>query len=239
MKQGGLRFASGLLSRLLDTVSPRLCVVCGRRLSVSEQALCAVCNLHLPRTGFQFHATDNIMARLFWGRIDVERVAALFYYEAGSEASHLVYELKYHNHPEIGEVMGRMIAREFGNAHFFDGIDMLVPVPLARSRQRQRGYNQSMMLARGVSQVTGLPVAEKVVVRTRFVESQTGLVRHERQANVEHVFALKDASALVGKHLLLIDDVVTTGATMTACARELLTVDGLRISLLALGFSKS
>ena len=97
--------------RLLDLIAPRLCVVCGRRLAPSEEVLCAACNLHLPRTGFQLSAYDNVMARLFWGIIPVERVAALFYYEGGSKTANILYDLKYHDQPEIGVVMGRMMAK--------------------------------------------------------------------------------------------------------------------------------
>lgn len=225
--------------RLLDLLSPRLCVVCGRRLSPSEQVMCASCNMHLPRTGFQFNAADNTMARLFWGIIPVERAAALFYFEANSPTSHILYDLKYHDQPEIGREMGCLMASEFAQAGFFDGIDVIVPIPLARSRQRHRGYNQSLCLAKGIASVTGLPVSDVAVRRTKFEKSQTQMGRRERQENVSDVFELKDDKAVSGKHILLVDDVVTTGATMTACARELLKAGNVKLSLLSLGFAKS
>ena len=224
--------------RLLDLIAPRLCVVCGRRLSPSEKVICASCNLHLPRTGFQQNAYDNVMARLFWGIVPVERVAALFYYEGGSKTANILYDLKYHDHPEIGQVMGRMMACEFSEAGFFEGIDLIIPIPLARNRQHHRGYNQSRCLAEGISQVTNLPVNDKMVSRRKFKKSQTQMGRRERQENVDHVFELKDTTALQDKHVLLVDDVVTTGATMTACARELQKAGNVKISLLSLGFVK-
>lgn len=225
--------------RLLDLVAPRLCVVCGRRLSLTEQVLCVSCNMHLPRTGFQLEAYDNMMARLFWGIIPVERAAALFYYEAASSASRIIYDLKYHDRPEIGREMGSLMASEFSEAGFFDGIDVIVPIPLARSRQWQRGYNQSLCIAKGISRVTGLPIYNKVVCRTKFVKSQTQIDYWERQENVEGVFEVKDFAAIRGRHILLVDDVVTTGATMAACARELLKAGDVKISLLSLGFANS
>lgn len=225
--------------RLFDLIAPRLCVVCRRRLSPTEKVLCAVCNLHLPRTGFQSSPTDNPMARLFWGIIPVERVAALFFYEAGSRTSNILYDLKYHDRPEIGREMGRLMAREFMEAGFFEGIDLIVPLPLARKRQRQRGYNQSMELARGISQMTGLPICNEVVRRTHFEKSQTQMRHWERQENVANVFKVRDLSAVSGRHVLLVDDVVTTGATMVACAREILKAEGVSVSLLSLGFTKS
>ena len=224
--------------QLLDLLAPRLCVVCGRRLSLTEQVLCVSCNMHLPRTGFQLNAHDNVMAQLFWGIIPVERAAALFHYNAGASVSNIIYDLKYHDQPEIGREMGRFVAREFSETGFFDGIDVIVPIPLAKKRQRQRGYNQSLCIAKGISRVTGLPIYDKVVRRTMFVKSQTQMGHWERQENVEGVFELKDASALRGRHILLVDDVVTTGATMTACARELLKAGDIKISLLSLGFAK-
>ena len=225
-------------SRLLDTVAPRLCEVCGKRLTVTEEALCAVCNLHLPRTGFQLTPLDNVMARLFWGRIPVERVAALFYYEAGAGASKLIYSLKYHDHREVGRVMGRMAAAELMPSGFFEGIDVLVPVPLSRRRQWQRGYNQSAELCRGLSEITGLSVETGAVCRKSFSKSQTRLGRWEREENVEGVFLLKDGSAVRGKHVLLVDDVVTTGATATACGRVLLEAGSVRLSIFSLSFTK-
>jgi ComF family protein len=195
--------------------------------------------MHLPRTDFHRNALDNPMARLFWGIIPVERVAALFYYEAGSETANILYELKYHNHPEIGVVMGRMIGREFSESGFFDGIDMLVPIPLARSRQRHRGYNQSRSIAEGISQITGQPISDQLVRRTHFVKSQTQMGRRERQENVADVFEVKNLDGIHGRHLLLIDDVVTTGATITACARELLKAGDVTLSILSLGFVKA
>lgn len=227
------------IHHLLDVVAPRFCVVCHHRLSVSEQVICAACNLHLPRTYFCQHPLDNMLARLFWGIIPVERAAALFYYEAGSQTANILYDLKYHDHPEIGNVMGRMIAREFSEAGFFEGIDVIVPVPLSRSRQFWRGYNQSLELARGISNVTGIPVARNAIRRLRFNKTQTHLGHTDRRENVDGVFQLKDATLIEGRHVLLVDDVITTGATMTSCAQELLKANNVRLSLLSLGFVKA
>lgn len=224
--------------QLLDLLAPRFCVVCGRRLSMTERVLCVVCNLHLPRTNFHLDAYNNVMARLFWGIIPVERAAALFRYEASSKVSNIIYDLKYHDQPEIGYEMGRFVAVEFCEAGFFDGIDAIVPVPIAKRRQWQRGYNQSLCIAKGISHVIGLPVRHKVVYRIKFVKSQTQIGHWGRQENVKSVFKLKDADAICGRHILLVDDVVTTGATMMACARELLEAGDVKISLLSLGFTR-
>ncbi len=225
--------------RLLDLIAPRLCVVCGHRLTVTEEVICAKCNFHLPRTGFHHHAYDNEMAKLFWAQIPIEKATAFFYYEAHAETANIIYELKYKNHPEIGNIVGRMLAKEIQPSGFFDGIDGIVPVPLAKKRLRQRGYNQSMEIAQGVSEMTGLPIYKKVVRRNSFKGSQTNKGRWDRQENVEHVFELTDAIAVSNKHLLLIDDVITTGATCIACAKALCQSGNIHISILALGFAKS
>ena len=225
--------------RLLDLISPRLCVVCGHRLSVTEEVICSKCNFHLPRTGFHHNAYENEMARLFWAQIPIERATAFFYYEPHAQTANIIYELKYKNRPDIGTTIGRMLAKEFQSAGFFDGIDGIVPVPLAKKRQHQRGYNQSEEIAQGVSEITGLPILKKVVRRTVFEGSQTNKGRWERHDNVEHVFELIDAKAVSGQHLLLIDDVVTTGATCLACAKALCQAGNVRISILSLGFAKS
>lgn len=222
----------------MDLISPRLCVVCGNRLAVTEETLCSKCYLHLPRTDFANDLYENVMAKLFWGQIKLEKATALFYYEPHAETAQILYELKYKNHPEIGVVMGRMMAKELMKSGLFEDIDALVPVPLAKKRERERGYNQSLELAKGVSEVTGLPIANLVIRRTKFVGSQTKRGRWERNENVEHVFELVDDN-ISDQHLLLIDDVVTTGATVIACAKEMQKASNVRISVLALGFAKS
>ncbi|MBQ8657078.1 MAG: ComF family protein [Prevotella sp.] len=227
------------LSRLTDLIAPRACVACGNRLAVGEDCLCSVCNLHLPRTGFHRHAEDNPMARLLWGLMPVERATALFYYAPGTQTARIVEALKYNDQPEVGVAMGRLMGSELAESGFFNDVDVLIPVPLARSRQRQRGYNQCLMLARGVSEVTGISVVEGVIAREKFERSQTRLDRWERMENVDGLFELCDADALRGKHVVLIDDVLTTGATVCACAHALQRVGGLRISVLTLGFAKS
>ena len=226
------------LRRFLDFLCPRHCVVCGRTLSPSEQSLCGVCLLHLPRTTFQFTPCENDVAQLFWGQLPVERAAALFFYEPHSETAQLLYQLKYNQRPDIGEDLGRVMAKEMQLAHFFDGIDVLVPVPLSRKRRRQRGYNQSEMLARGISDVTRLPIDTRSVCRDHFHKSQTFLTRLERRENVEGIFRLRHPKCLEGRHVLLIDDVCTTGATLIACGEALRHVPGIRISVLTLAYTK-
>ena len=226
-------------TRFLDFISPRQCVVCGERLAPTERSLCSVCVLHLPRTTYQFTPDDNPMAQLFWHLTPVERAAALFFYEPHSEMARLVYDMKYHDRPDIGEDMGRLMANEMQFARYFDGIDVLLPVPLSRKRMRQRGYNQSEQLAIGISDITHLPIVTKALRRKHFVKSQTQLSRHERQENVDDMFELRDGSLLQDKHILLVDDICTTGATLMACIEVLKDIPGIHLSVLTLGFTKT
>lgn len=223
--------------RLLDLISPRLCEVCGSRLSVTEEVICGSCNLHLPRTCYHLNPYENEMARLFWGQIPIERATALYFFHPHAETANIIYTMKYKNHPEIGQVMGRMVAKEVLKSGFFEGIDAVVPIPLATKRQRQRGYNQSLEIALGINEVTGLPILDKIIRRTLFEGSQTSRGRWERNDNVERVFELTDASSASGRHLLIVDDVVTTGATVIACAKELCKADNVKVSVLSLGIA--
>ena len=226
-------------TRLINLIVPPVCPVCGSRMSADEQVLCGKCNLHLPRTYYSRNPYDNELAKLFWVLLPIERATAYFFYEAHSETSELIYNLKYRHHPESGRLLGRMVAREAMGDGFFEGIDMIIPVPLAKKRQRERGYNQSMEIAIGVSAVTGIPIADHVLSRKKFLESQTKKDRWQRRDNVKDVFILKDAAAIQDKHVLLIDDVITTGATIVACGEELKKARDIRISVLSLGFAKS
>ena len=225
-------------TRILDFISPRQCVVCGERLAPTERSICTVCMFHLPRTKFQWKPADNIMAQSFWYLTPVERAAALFFFTPHSEVAQIVYDLKYANRPDVGEDMGRLIANEMRPAGFFDGIDALLPVPLARNRLRQRGYNQSERLATGISQLTGLPVVRDAVDRHPFTESQTHLNHLERRQNVENIFSIRDDGPLRHRHVLIVDDVCTTGATITALCDAIRHVDGIRMSVLTLGYTK-
>lgn len=236
---GGRSVRVSWLHRLIDLVAPRFCPVCGGRLGATEGLLCAECDLDLPRTNYVKSPYDNPMARLFWGIVPIERCAAFFFYNAHSEVSDLIYHMKYHHRPDIAMALGQMTASEFASEDFFEGIDALVPVPLTKARQSERGYNQSERIAHGVAGVTGLPVIQQALKRTEFSESQTRKTTADRRENVAHAFALGDEAALKGKHIVLIDDVVTTGSTVMACAKVLLSVPGTKVSVMSVGFASN
>lgn len=222
---------------IADLLFPRYCSVCGKRLTGTEVYLCAPCLYTLPLVK-HVSFTDNPLIRTFWGLLPAERGTAFFFYSKTSAYRHILWELKYRRCPRIGVFMGRLAARQLAPAGFFDGIDVLVPVPLARSRQRKRGYNQSEQIARGIAAVTRLPVDTRSISRAVRNTSQTRLRRLERQTNVRGIFRLNTPEQLRGKHILLIDDVMTTGATLLSCGETLAALPGVKISILALAWTR-
>lgn len=212
---------------------PRRCAVCDSCLDDGEEAWCLRCDIDLPRTGYHLRE-DNPMERALWGKMPLGRASAYFYYRRKGDYARLLHLLKYHGRKDLGETIGRKMAAELALSGFFRGIDLLLPVPLHPNKQRRRGYNQSEYIARGISQVTGLPIDISSLVRNKDTESQTRKTAAQRQDNVAGIFSLRSSASLAGKHILLIDDVFTTGATVTACADALQAVEGLTVSVLTL-----
>lgn len=223
--------------RILDFIAPRQCAVCRCRLAIDEELICAACNMHLPRTSYSAHAYDNPMARLFWGKMPIGRVAAWFFFEPHSEVSAMIYRLKYGDRPDYGYILGQYIAEDFQQDDFFDGIDAIVPIPISRKRKWKRGYNQSEYIAKGISEATGLPVRTDLVRRKSFQMSQTHMNWWERQDNVDGAFLLKNSEWTRGKHLLIVDDILTTGATILSCSKELMLAGDVKISIATIGYA--
>ena len=234
------------LDSLLQVLVPRTCTVCGTVLSPSEQWLCGVCLSHLPRTGWK-GARNNVLERHFaevkpgvHEAPAVCRAHALMYYEAASAYSRMLLAIKYYDKPKVAVAWGRMLAADLQGTDFFSGADMLLPVPLSLQRLRQRGYNQSERLAEGIAQLTGLPVNTTAVVRVRHNPSQTHLSQQERHANVQQLFAVRHPEQLQGRHLVLVDDVITYGYTLKSCIQAVLVVcPDVRFSVLSLAASSA
>jgi ComF family protein len=227
----------GFLQRVFDLIAPRACCICGTRLAPEENAVCVSCNLHLPRTDHLADPYENEMAKTFWGRVKhIEKAAAWIYHQGGSQASYPIYILKYYHRPEIGTILGRAMAADMEDVHFWEDIEFIIPVPLSSGRQRERGYNQSEIIAKGMAEICGKPVLTDVLERKEYRGSQTQKGRWERNENVENAFSLINGDKIRNSHILLVDDIVTTGATVSACARQLEQADGVRISVAAIGF---
>jgi len=225
--------ASKLCADLVDLLFPQRCVLCGRRLSKVERELCSACFSQLPFTGIRGERGNGI-ERIFWCRVPIERASSFIRHLPGSESRKVVHGLKYRKRLELGIVMGRCMAKDLEGTDFFEGVDLIVPVPLSVKRRAARGYNQSDMLAKGVSEVTGIRVDTMAVERIKDNVSQTRLSRVERRENVRGIFRLCGKERLVGRHVLLIDDVLTSGATLLSCAEEVAKAEGVKISVLTL-----
>ncbi len=231
-----LSFLSGLVHDIDEVLFPRVCVVCGKKLVAAEPSVCAGCLSRLPYTCYR-GMSGNATERLFYGVVPLVRANSFFYYYPGSDSHRVLMALKYERHPELGRFLGSMMAAELLETGFFNDIDALVPVPLALGRERRRGYNQSYMLARGVADVTGIPVMDRVVKRVVEGISQTRLSHSERRSNVEDVFSCIDPQLISKQHVLLMDDVVTTGATLSSCMRAMNVSCEIRFSVLTLALT--
>lgn len=228
------------IHRLLDLVAPRTCCVCDKRLAVNEEILCASCVRHLPWTDFIDNPYENELAKLFWGRIkNFEKAFAPVYYIPHSLSARSIYQLKYFNKSDLGIDMGLMMGRMLKTSGFLDDIDCILPVPLTNKRRRERGYNQSEMIAEGLCSVSRLPMVKDAVIRVSFGGSQTKKDKMERSENVENAFKLINDKKVRGKHILIVDDIVTTGATICAVANQFECVSDVKISVAALGYTNS
>lgn len=224
----------GLLKDFFRLIFPETCAACGVVLMKNERIICLSCNYHLPRTNFHLDQ-NNPVAVIFWGRIRIENATAFYFFNKASRFRHLIHELKYKGRKDIGIELGRMFGCEIMAAGGFRLIDVVVPVPLHKKKQKKRGFNQSEYIARGIADVLGKPIDIKSVIRSVYSSTQTRKSRYDRWLNVEGIFRVTDLRALTGKHILLVDDVVTTGATLEACATEILKTEGTKVSVAVLG----
>lgn len=227
-----LRYAGDFISLFF----PRVCCGCGHSLLDSEEIVCTDCLYLLPYTNFHLYP-DNPVAKQFWGRIPLVFAGACFYFSKRSKVQRIIHQLKYNNKPEVGTWLGQIYGKQIVSTPLASTVDVIIPVPLHRDRQRKRGYNQSEYIARGISEVLGIPVDNKSLIRTSFTISQTGKSRFARYENMQKVFMVVNADALRWKHILVVDDVITTGATIEACCSALFDVEGIRLSAVAAAYA--
>lgn len=226
---------------LLHLLMPRICPICGNRLMGSDVCLCVPCRakLHYLGQGTGEKANISPTSKLFWGLLPIERATSYVYYGQGTISHNILIHIKYRHQPHLAVEMGQMMAQELLPQDFFQGIDYLVPVPLHWRRLLRRGYNQSERIAQGVSNITGIPVLTDVVSRIKNNQTQTHLNKQEREKNVESIFRAQHTKRLRNKHLLIIDDVMTTGSTIISCGREITKAEPtVTVSVLTLGRAK-
>lgn len=227
---------SDLLDDFLSLLFPRLCHGCGNHLLRNENIICTECRVLIPHTGYH-NQPGNPVEQLFWGRCRIEKAAAFSYYNKGSRIRKLIHSLKYSGMKEIGTELGVIYAAALKNSGFTDDIDLIIPVPLHPTKEHKRGFNQSTIISEGISSVTGINVETGALIRPVKTQTQTKRSRYDRWTNVEGIFTVADPLRLEGKHLLLVDDVITTGSTIESCVNELIKIREVKVSVVALAYA--
>lgn len=215
---------------LFNLVFPRICASCGASLWKHEEVICHFCEFHLPKT--QFHLErDNPVAQIFWGRVNIFSAAAFLYFNKGNHVQRLMHQLKYKGRRDIGVFTGKLYAPSLAGSPWFSSVQVIVPVPLHKKKFMKRGYNQSEEFAKGLSAGMGIPFHRHLLVRTKATETQTRKSRFSRYQNVREIFKVPEPEMWRGMHILLVDDVVTTGATLEACTVALHRIPEIKISI--------
>jgi len=220
--------------RLMDDVIglffPRLCNACQALLFKNEEIICTRCLLSLPRTNFHLHH-DNPVMETFWGRIPLESATAYLYFSKAGHVQHLIHQFKYKGQLEAGRMLGRMFGKDLLQSPYLKNVEIIIPVPLHWSKKKARGFNQSEIFGQEIATVMGIPLLSDVLIREKATATQTRKSRFERWQNVNYVFSVINPAKIEGKHILLVDDVITTGATIEASASALLEVPGTKVSV--------
>ncbi len=217
---------------------PRLCAACSGHLVRGEVAICTACLIQCPRTHDEHHPVENPVARVFWGRISLQGAAACFVFSKGGNVQELIHNLKYNGRTDAGIAAGKLFGSDLKDLTPFNTAAAVIPVPLHRDKLRKRGYNQAACFGEGLAQAMNIPLYEHGLQRLSATESQTRKSRSARWENVEDMFAVNRNYDLRGKHILLVDDVITTGATIEACAAPLLALEGTTVSVIALASAR-
>jgi len=217
----------------ISLIYPKICAVCGNSLWRSEVTICQKCDYHLPKTNFHLEL-DNPVSRVFWGRIKIETASAFLYFNKGNAVQELIHKLKYKGRKDIGILLGSRYGLYLNDSPFFKDISLIIPVPLHMKKFVQRGYNQSEQFGIGLSTAMGIPLLCNELIREKATETQTRKSRFKRWENVSETFVIQNPQKLAGLHVMLVDDVITTGATLEACAQAFTLVPGIRVSIVAI-----
>lgn len=220
---------------LLHFCYPHICNGCGSDLLTRDSTLCLRCINELPETGFGYQS-GNPIEKKFWGRLPVQYGMAQYYFTPQSLLQQLMHQLKYNGQEQLGRQLGRLMGESLINANW-SFIDALIPLPLFPEKQKLRGYNQATVLCEGIAEKMQIPILHNAVIRPAATATQTRMNRIERWQNMEGRFRLDQPALIEHKHILLVDDVITTGATLEACGTELLKASGVELSIASLAFA--
>jgi len=216
----------------LHLLFPHLCAGCGSDILNEESVMCMRCIEAMPETNFENHP-NNPVEKIFWGRIPFMSATAQFYFTKESLMQQLMHQFKYKRNKELGLQLGRIMGEQIKKSGRFEA-DALIPLPLFPAKEKRRGYNQATLLCEGMAETMNIPVLDKVISRPQHTETQTKKGRIERWKNMEGKFILSNPEAVCNKHVMLVDDVITTGATLEACGNELLKAEGVQLSVATL-----
>lgn len=223
---------------LLNVLFPNFCNGCDALLLKNESVICTKCFHHLPFT--QHHQIESTeIDKKFYGLLPYESAASLLYFNKKGITQNLIHNLKYKNRQEVGTFLGNLYCKEIENNTVLHQIDYIIPVPLHQKRLQERGYNQVLTFCKAIEENTKIKTLEKVLIKTKNLKSVTDKTKENRLAQNKDVFSIQHPEKIEGKHLLLIDDVFTTGATIEACAREILKIKETKISILTIAYSQS
>jgi len=233
MKSNVARTAIDLCQDFVSLFYPNYCLGCSLALYKGEEILCTRCIRDLPKTNDHLDLENPIQLRMM-GRLPVQHVMAFLKFRKTGIVQHLLHQLKYGNHPEIGVRLGKIYGKELVEAGFANKFTLIVPVPLHESRKRKRGYNQSACFASGLSSTLNIPWDESISTRKISTGTQTRKSRVERWENVKDVFSIRENEKIKGARILLVDDVITTGATLEACGKHLIDAGCSELSMACL-----
>lgn len=226
-----------ILKDVFGLFFPKICACCDTHLLEMETSVCLLCRHELGSTGFSFE-WDNTLEKSFYGRIPLESATALFYFLKKGKIQRLIHQLKYKGQQEIGIFIGNWLGDEMLESHRFSTIDQIIPVPLHPKKLKKRGYNQLDTFGRTLSEKLQIPFSNNLLIKVSTTKTQTKKIRFDRWRNVHELFEVQTPHLLENRHVLLIDDIITTGATLEACFEALRNVNNLKISIACMAYTK-
>jgi len=226
-----------ILKDVFSIFFPEACLCCNDFLASGESVICLTCRHDLPLTNFSFEK-DNLIEKSFYGRIPLENATSLFYFFKKGNVQHLIHELKYKNQQQTGTFIGDWLGDQLIDSHRFETVDCIIPVPLHPKKFKKRGYNQVTTFGESLAKKLDIPYYENILIRVSSTKTQTKKLRFDRWKNVQELFHVQNNFALENKHILLIDDVITTGATLEACYEALKKTKNLKISIACMAYTK-
>lgn len=225
------------LKDIYDLFYPELCLCCNKTLTSNELTICINCRHDLPLTNFANEA-ENVIEKTFYGRIKIESATALFYFFKKGKIQHLIHALKYKNQQQVGTLLGNWLGNELATSSRFSTVDCIIPVPLHKNKLKTRGYNQVTNFGESLAKNMKVPFNETTLTRISFTKTQTKKIRFDRWNNVQELFFVANEKALENKHILLIDDIITTGATLEACCKAFEKTKNIKISIACMAYTK-